>query len=233
MKKVIFFDLGNTLVRYYEMVQFPGILQQAINQVDHFLREYGCVMAPTEAFWQHIADENHEAADFRVRPLADRLIRIFNLDGDLLGPEHTDKMCRAFMAPIFGLAVCYDDALPTLTSLRERGYKLGLVSNSPWGSPANLWREECDRLGLASALDVLVFCADVGWRKPAHPIFRHAMEKLGVSAADCVFVGDDPRWDIAGPTTIGMDAILIDRRGIPTQNGIDTINSLTELVGRF
>ncbi len=68
------------------------------------------------------------------------------------------------------------------------------------------------RLGLAEAVDVLVFCPDCGWRKPARPIFDLTLQKLGATSSRCLFVGDDPRWDIAGPKALDMDATLIDRR---------------------
>jgi FMN phosphatase YigB (HAD superfamily) len=54
------------------------------------------------------------------------------------------------------------------------GFRTGIISNSPWGSPANLWRAEVQRLELLDAVDVTAFCGDVGWRKPARAISAHA-----------------------------------------------------------
>ena len=73
-------------------------------------------------------------------------------------------------------------------------------------------REELARLGLADAVDVPVFCGDCGWRKPAKQIFEYTLERLQATPGQCVFVGDDPRCDIVGPQTVGMEAVLIDRR---------------------
>jgi FMN phosphatase YigB (HAD superfamily) len=41
-----------------------------------------------------------------------------------------------------------------------------------------------------------------------------------------VFVGDDPRWDIAGPRAIGMDALLIDRTGAAAGADLTTLADL-------
>ena len=202
MKDFVLFDLGNTLVSYYESKNFPPILQAAIGEVERFTE--------AKADWGRVEAEKHTAKDFRVTPLEERLSRIFA--GTTWDGAESLEACRRFMKPIFGIAHLYDDVLPALKSLKERGIRTAIVSNTPWGSPAALWREELARLGLADAVDLAVFCTDCGWRKPARQIFDYTLEKLGATPGQCVFVGDDPRWDIAGPQAIGMDALLIDRR---------------------
>lgn len=202
MKKFVLFDLGNTLVQYYNRADYPPILRAAITEVELFTQ--------TKADWGQVAAENFTAKDYAVRPLAERLARIFP---DVVWTEETVlEACRRFLRPIFALAHRYDDVLPTLGLLRENGLKTAIVSNSPWGSPASLWREELTRLGLADAVDLTVFCGDCGWRKPARQIFDHTLERLNAVPEQCVFVGDDLRWDIVGPQSVGMEALLIDRR---------------------
>ncbi len=89
--------------------------------------------------------------------------------------------------------------MPTIQKLKTLGFRVRAVSNTTWGSPAYLWREEIRRLGLDKYLDRLFFCRDVGWRKPAKPIFMYALRELGVDPSRCLFVGDDPRWNLRGP----------------------------------
>lgn len=202
MREFVLFDLGNTLVSYYEIPDFPPILRAAIGEVEGLLG--------TKAEWERVAAENFEAKDCQVRPLEGRLSRIF--PDSPWSEELSDEACRRFMRPIFAIAHVYDDVLPTLAALREGGVRTAIVSNTPWGSPAALWREELARLGMADVVDVLVFCPDCGWRKPARQIFDHALQRLGAAPGDCAFVGDDPRWDVAGPQAAGMEAVLIDRR---------------------
>ncbi len=202
MKEFVLFDLGNTLVRYYDLPDYPPILRVAVGEVASFLG--------AETDWARVAVEDFEAKDFQVRPLAGRLGRIFP---DAAWSDETAlEACRRFMKPIFALAHIYDDVLPILAALRERSIQTAIVSNTPWGSPAALWREEMARLALAEAVDTLVFCPDCGWRKPARPIFDLALQKLGATPGQCLFIGDDPRWDIVGPQALGIDAALIDRR---------------------
>ena len=213
VKDVVLFDLGNTLARYYEMRDFPGVLKAAVGEVECFL--------DVSADWSQVEAENFESKDFCVRPLEGRLSRIFS---EIAWSEATSmEACRRFMRPIFALAHLYEDVLPILNTLRAQGVRTAIVSNTPWGSPAVLWREEMARLGLTEAVDLTVFCADCGWRKPAKQIFEDTLHRLGATPEQCLFVGDDPRWDIVGPQALGMDAVLIDRR---TQTLPDVLKGL-------
>ena len=207
----VIFDLGNTLVSYYTRPQWPEVLSQAIDGVAAHLGRRGRMRVNSDELTKRVEAEGGERDDHRVRPLEGRLARIFKLSEADLADGAAMEMCHCFMKPIFALARRYGDALPTLEELRRRGVKTAILSNTPWGSPAELWREELGRLGLRQAVDAAAFCRDVGYRKPAPQSFEFVMRALHVSAEACLFVGDDPRWDIAGPRGVGMEAVLICR----------------------
>jgi putative hydrolase of the HAD superfamily len=82
---------------------------------------------------------------------------------------------------------------------------------------------------LVERVDAVVFCGDVGWRKPARQIFEYTLERLHVAPGACVFVGDDPRWDLVGSRALGMQAILIDRWGTAAERSEAPIAGLGEL----
>jgi len=172
--------------------------------------------------------ENRTLPDFKVDPLEGKLSRIFELDEEDTGL--LIELCRVFLQPIFSRAEIYPDVEPTLEKLRDEGYRMAVISNSPWGSPAKLWHEEVERLGLTHWFEAIVFCSEAGWRKPARPVFDLALERMNASVEDGVFVGDDPRWDVVGPHNIGMKAILLDREGVLTDHNCPVIRGLGELV---
>lgn len=232
-RKAVLFDLGNTLAAYFNRPEFPALLADGIGRAAARLRETGGGVSDAGALAQLVQAEDFEAPDFRVRPLEQRLARIFGLQG--AGAEGVIlDLCRRFMDPVFERAVLYADSLPVLERLRELGIRTAIVSNTPWGSPATLWREELARLGLANRVDAAVFCRDAGWRKPAAPIFQMGLERLGVSAGECLFVGDDPRWDLVGPRALGMEAILIARKGTAVARGGEpSMSTLYEVLDRI
>lgn len=196
MIEAVLFDLGGTLVQYYDRHQFPDILRDAITRVQLKLQIEGKLTVEPDTVWLRVREEDYESEDYRVRPLEDRLTRIFELhdaDANTL-MEH----CRTFMEPIFALGRLYDDTIPILRELTSMGVKTAIVSNTPWGSPAELWREEMKLLGLKRLTDALIFCRDLGWRKPARQIFELTLEKMDNTPDQCLFVGDNPRWDVVG-----------------------------------
>lgn len=225
MIDTVLFDLGNTLVRYFTKPEFPGLLERAIEAVAADLRRRGQLAVPWEVMWRRVAEEDHEAADDRVRPLEGRLARIFDREA-----ADMPSLCRSFVAPFFAAARPYDDALPALQALRGRGFKTAIVSNLPWGSPSAPWHEEMARLGLGEWLDTVVFCSDVGWRKPARPIFQACLDRLGARPQDSIFIGDNPRWDVAGPRAMGMRAVLLDRHGVVPDPEDTPIRDLAEFL---
>lgn len=229
MKKAIVFDLGNTLVGYYGRSESLSIIRQCITEVERFLTGKDLLMVSEDDMWQRFKVENYEARDYHVRPLYERLSRIFHFPDTDIGEITKTDICRTFLKPIFDRAHIYNDVLPTLRQLKLQRYKIGIISNAPWGSPGMLWHEEIERHGLGEYVDVIVFCADIGWRKPAKGIFEFTLKKLGVTASECVFIGDDPRWDVVGPRSVGMDSIVIDRSGTLKEYEGNRISSLIEI----
>jgi FMN phosphatase YigB (HAD superfamily) len=205
--RAVLFDLGNTLVSYYQPSDFMPVLRRSLD---------ACLLAlgrnPLQGEAQttliHQALElNQERADLAVWALEERLRVLFN--GFTPDEAMIERLCSAFLEPIFSTAQVSADALPVLSGLKEIGVRTALVSNTPWGSSGRVWRSELARHNLLTALDAVVFCTDVGWRKPHPTPFRRALEMLDISPGDAVFVGDDPVWDVEGARNAGLQPILL------------------------
>ncbi|WP_424952185.1 HAD family hydrolase [Deinococcus sp.] len=96
-------------------------------------------------------------------------------------------------------------AAEVLTELRRRGLKTGVITNG--------WSEKqlkcLERLELRDLLDDVVVSETVGLRKPDPAIFRLALNRLNVRAAEALYVGDSPVNDVWGPQQAGMQAALL------------------------
>ncbi len=231
--EAVLFDYGNTLVSYFTREQWPGVLDEAIAAVADVLRGRGLGVLDGPRLAAAVQAQRGESADHAVRPLAERLAAIFDLADDRADAALVDAMIRAFVTPVFATARLEDDVHPMLRHLRADGLKLGILSNTPWGTPGELWREELVRHGLIEAVDAVVFCTDTGWRKPAPQGFHRLCRLLDVTPGRAVFVGDDPRWDLAGPRAIGMDALLIDRTGTCETADLTTLADLPARLGQL
>ena len=228
MKPILLFDLGDTLVRYYRREEFPPLLRSGIQAAREALSRWGHQLPSDFDVECRVASENYEAKNGRVRPLHKRLGRVFGVES-LVSEKEWLPICRDFLAPIFSVARIYEDTLPTLDAFLSEGYRIGILSNCPWGAPSEPWFEELRRHGLSSRCEVVVFCSDVGWRKPARPMFRRALSHFRCKPEECLFVGDNPKWDMQGAKRANMIPVLVDRTG---QTHTDTdliIRSLLEL----
>ena len=108
------------------------------------------------------------------------------------------------------------DAKPLFTALRERGIKVGVLSNTIW--PRSEHERIFARDGITDHIDADVYTSDIPWTKPHPEAFKAAMAAVGVAdPATAVFVGDRPWDDIHGAKSVGMRAILIPHSDIPEE----------------
>src|SRR5260370_6341914 len=120
----------------------------------------------------------------------------------------------------------YDDAIPFLETLRSRGIKIAIVSNC-----SEHTRDVLSELGVAALADALVLSCEVGSAKPSAPIFRHALDKLGVTAGAALFVDDQAAY-CAGGVALGISAVQIVRGemdGKVPAAGTTVVRSLPEV----
>ena len=128
-----------------------------------------------------------------------------------------------------------------LAELRERGYRIGLISNTG-RTPGYALREILDRLGLAASIDAMVFSNEHGACKPQPSIFETLRGALGVDYDEMMFVGDNLYVDVHGAQRLGITGVHFDppTRGTaiapPFDHGLEivphaTIRDLRELLG--
>lgn len=234
--RAVLFDLGGTLADYYDRAEWPEVLTACIGAATAWVSGRGGAVAEANVRARLEEEQQEESRrlkgrDWRVYPMEDRLVRAF------LPPETPVEaglgaaLCRAFLGPVFARGRLLPGALETVDMLRARGFKLGIVSNMPWGAPQEPWEEEVRRLGLLGRIPAFVTCRDAGWRKPDGRVFALAAARVGVPPEACLFVGDEPVWDYEGAAAAGMTPVLLDRAGTHAAKGLRTITALAEVSG--
>ncbi|MFI7500855.1 HAD family hydrolase [Streptomyces sp. NPDC049687] len=118
----------------------------------------------------------------------------------------------------------YPDAVEVLSGLRERGVRVGVVSNIGWDLRP-VFREH----GLDRFVDVYVLSYEHGVQKPDPRLFTVACEALGVDPRAALMVGDDRRAD-GGAAALGCGVHFVDH--LPTADRPDGLRPVLDLVGR-
>jgi putative hydrolase of the HAD superfamily len=175
-----------------------------------------------------------------------RQIELF-LEALELDPATFDEEVLAELEHAYAMAAVeippkiVDGATEVITTLKERGYRLGLISNTG-RTPGYALRNVLENLGLAASIDVMLFSNEHGECKPSASIFEELRRGLDVAYDELMFVGDNLYVDVHGAQRLGMRGVhfIPPVRGTavapPVEHGLEivadaTISDLRELLG--
>lgn len=208
MLEAVFFDVGNTLLYPYPSVS--EVCRQVLADEGHIhdLSAIDDLMPLVDEYYEdrYRTDDTFWTDEGETSQV---WVGMYSLLCRRLGIEDEAELIAARVYEEFGDPGrwrAYDDVVPALMRLRERGLRLGLISN--WDSRL---ARIIDGMGLSALLDTVVSSADVGLHKPDPRIFELACARLGVDPANAAHVGDHHYADIVGAKAVGMLPVLIDR----------------------
>jgi putative hydrolase of the HAD superfamily len=198
----IFFDIGNTLFFYnYEFLS--ALIGERFNMDIHALElcethkkvrdqvnSEGILSRGHDEVWSEIYTRWLSLVGIE-KPVAERIKEAIR----------THPFKHLFWA-------CMDEGTPQMLDwFRERGYRLGVISNAE-----GQIRRLLEHAGIDSKFDVIADSGMLGVTKPDEGIFRYALESVGVKASKSVYVGDIYDIDVIGARRAGMLPVLVDGR---------------------
>lgn len=104
-------------------------------------------------------------------------------------------------------------AQPLLQTLRLRGLRTAVLSNTMW--PRSFHEEVLRRDGVLDLFDYLLFTSETQAAKPHRSVFQDVAIALNVDPSECAFVGDRLFDDIQGAQSVGMRGIWIPHSSVP------------------
>jgi 2-haloacid dehalogenase len=105
----------------------------------------------------------------------------------------------------------HPDAADGLAALRDNGFRLVTLTNSP---PNPNGPTALQNSGLAGFFEHQLSVDACHAFKPAPAVYRHACDTLGVAPGDCMMVAAHA-WDTLGAQQVGFSSALITRPGNP------------------
>ncbi|OBA64755.1 haloacid dehalogenase, type II [Mycobacterium sp. 1100029.7] len=103
----------------------------------------------------------------------------------------------------------HPDVEDGLAALRDKGFRLATLTNSP---PRPGVQTPLEHAGLAGFFERQLSVDSCRAFKPSPSVYRYACEALGVAPADCVMVAAHV-WDLLGAHSVGFRTALITRPG--------------------
>jgi FMN phosphatase YigB (HAD superfamily) len=218
--EAVLFDAGDTLIRLSgsgETLLHRAAASLGVDQLD-----------PEEVahVWRQVLDRSSTAEELaKGRDLSNARHReVWTALYDAAGCE---RLAPGLSKELYALTVSaeswevFPDTLPTLMAVRDRGLRIGVVSDTGFDL-----RPTMDMLGLSPFLSALVMSFEHGVCKPAAKVFLTACDQLRVRPERILMVGDNPLTD-SGAVTAGMYVFLLPR---PPQTGPRGLGHILSLI---
>jgi len=235
----VIFDLGSTLIEFRG--EWSDIFRGMSADLIAYLRAHSYVM-DFEKFdrrYQEVVDQFYTRGQQDwIEYTAEYTLR-YTL-AEFGYPEVPDEVLKGGLSAAYAAGELlwqpFNDAYRTLDTLKERGYKIGLISNAR--DAANVERL-IDNARLRPWLDPIVISANAGVRKPNPRIFKIVLDTWQLPPDQVVMVGDMLGADVLGAHNVGMRGVWatmqIEREAnaahVHTIMPDATIASLSELPG--
>lgn len=192
--KVVFFDVDDTL--YDSSTQTEQARRNAIKA----MIEAGLDMDEDKALEALHGIMGKLGSNYQYQ--FNELLRVFGYDPN---PRIIAAGVVAYHATKVAYLVPFPDTVPTLLKLRDRGYRLGVITD---GIAVKQW-EKLIRLGVQHFFHSVVISGDAGSEKPDLRLFETAIVKAGCSPDEAMMVGDRIDKDIKGANDAGMVTVQI------------------------
>lgn len=217
--RIVFFDLGGTLINNHDFVGWASIAQSQGLAVDadHLAHAFHEVEAeidnaapppPWEEYWAKIlgkAGGGNVPIDAAARFLGE--------------VEQRPRVVHV-----------YSDVRICLEEVAELGLRTGIISNSRSESQV---RDLLALAGVPGQFDPIVSSGTEGIRKPDPGIFRRAVERARVAADEAFHIGDLRFTDALAARAAGLRSAWLNREGTGFGDDPPEITSLSELPGHL
>ena len=229
MPALLLLDLDDTILRFSagqpnfwrralerrapQLVEQHARLEQRIAAVNH---EYWSDDA--RAFWGR--QNMHQAR---------RIVARTALATEGLGSELCDLIADDMTEEKEAHVRPFDGALDALHQLRQRGQRMGLLTN---GCSA-FQRRKLRRYELEPLFELILIEGELGYGKPDERVFRGALQHFGVPPEETWMVGDNLSADIAGAQRVGITGIWHDvaGKGLPAALFMASVSGLFKVLG--
>jgi putative hydrolase of the HAD superfamily len=232
--KGILFDLGDTVLEFGHM-DIPALFEAGARLTYEYLQHLNQPLPSFAKYhrrqlWAIRWSYFKSRITSREFSAIDLIGKISDNMGHRLTPEQTVELAWLWYEPLSRCSKVETNIHQTLNTLKDKGLRLGLVSNT--FIPSVVLDRHLRKENLLGFFSIRIYSCDVKYRKPHPGIFRAALEQAGLEARQTMFVGDSLKADVAGANKVGMISVLKDPHNLHADASIKphhTIRALAEL----
>lgn len=207
--KAVVFDIGRTLMEYKDMPNswqdyYPAAMRNIRDSLELDVTDDE-LYESLEVFKSYSPRLHYREIDYTPEHIFKDVTKDWRCSVEI------DKVITAFFASMKLTPLIYDDAIPTLESLRRMGIKTAALTDVATGMPDELHKSYFKEL--LPYLDMYVSSISCGYRKPSTKGMEEIASAFSVSPDEMLMVGDEKK-DIVVAERFGCKAILIERDGV-------------------
>ena len=216
--KAVLFDLGGTLVKTTEI---PHVLKRILKH---------CGISRSLEEITHARVKAEKGVNFQdLTKLLDEFWVKWNyrILTHLQAKSNTRRLAKFVTTHWWDYSdvSLYPDAEKTLPLLKEKGLKIGLVTNGLQSDVDKI----LPKVSLQDFFDTIVVIDTLRKMKPDVEVFHHALQKLKTAPSQAIFIGDEMEADYKGAKKAGLTTYLIDRNNKVHDEKVNKITSLNDL----
>ncbi|HIH73410.1 MAG: 2-haloalkanoic acid dehalogenase, partial [Thermococcales archaeon 44_46] len=207
MIKAVFFDfVGTLLSKEYEDTTHQNIIREVLRDAK---AENVDPMKVWEEYEAITSERFRQFAGKPYKPIKLLEEEVMQELAEKYGFELSPRFWEIHLKMHQQYGRLYDEAIETLKTLKERGYHVGLITDSD----SEYLKAHLEALGILELFDSITTSEEAGFYKPHPRIFELALEKANVKGEEAIYVGDNPLKDCVGARQVDMISILLDKKG--------------------
>ncbi|WP_373898790.1 HAD family hydrolase [Haloimpatiens sp. FM7315] len=212
--KVIFFDMGNTLLHFHYGKSDDEKDMQGLIYLTEYLKKFNTNIEFDEVkqgFYENwmegIKDRKVILTEYPIEDFLNSFLQKHELSLNL---EQCIEAINLFYTDYREQVYFENSIYDTLKAIRIKGYKIGVISNTCYYD--EVMKECFKKAKIYDLIDNFTFSYSLRIGKPNKQIFKTAIEAMKISPVQAVMVGDNLESDIKPALDLGMKTIWLNHK---------------------
>ncbi|WP_160689109.1 HAD family hydrolase [Clostridium sp. C2-6-12] len=229
--KVIFFDMGNTLLNFHYGNSDEEKDEQGLIYLTRYLNKFNTNITINEvkniffkSWMEGIEDRTTTFKEYPIEDFLNNFLAEYNIK---LNINECIKAINEFYTEYRENVFFEDNIYNTLKAIKDKGYKIGVISNTCYYD--EVMKECFKKAGIYELIDNFTFSYSLRIGKPNIKIFKTAIETMKVFPEEALMIGDNIKSDIKPALDLGMKTIWLNSKNEKVNDKIIPNREITSL----
>lgn len=199
--KAVIFDFDNTIVDYIksDIIGLESLVKLLPADIDS--EKFVDVAVEKIRDFHNLVDMGKENPINMHKYRLNNALKHFDIKWD-------KKYLDVYLENYVQSTSCFEGIEEVLKHLHGK-VKLGILTNA---YDSQEQRARIEKSNISKYIDDIVVCCEIDTYKPKKEAFLHLVNRYGLSASSCIYIGDSEEYDIIGAKNAGLLTIKISHK---------------------